>query len=148
MSAGRGVHKENGHGVDAKELFDKILQERNALAEKYPLQLIGWHTMRRAHSIHDNNSSLEKIEPRRVWINPADARKRGIDEGNEVLIRNDRGKVRVKAHITDKIMEGVVALSQGAWYKPNENGEEEGGCINAPHPMPVEIPSIQILGKS
>lgn len=35
MSAGRGVHKENGRGVDAKELFDKILQERNALAEKY-----------------------------------------------------------------------------------------------------------------
>ncbi len=35
MSAGRGVHKESCRGVAAKELFDKILQERNALAEKY-----------------------------------------------------------------------------------------------------------------
>ncbi len=100
------------------------------LAEKYPLQLIGWHTMRRAHSIHDNNPSLEKIEPHRLWINPKDAEKRGIDQGNAVIIRNDRGVIRAKAHITDKIMEGVTALSQGAWYKPNGQGEDEGGCIN------------------
>ena len=35
MSAGRGVHKESCEGTDKRALFDKILQERNALAEKY-----------------------------------------------------------------------------------------------------------------
>ena len=102
----------------------------DVLAEKYPLQLIGWHTIRRVHSIHDNNPALEKIEPRRVWINPNDAQKREINEGDTVIIRNDRGAIRIKAHVTDKVMEGVTALSQGAWYKPNEDGEDEGGCIN------------------
>ena len=33
------------------------------LAEKYPLQLIGWHTKRRCHSIHDNNLAMHKIDP-------------------------------------------------------------------------------------
>ena len=27
-------------------------------------------------------------------------------------------------------MPGVVALSQGAWYAPDENGTDHGGCIN------------------
>ena len=111
----------------------------DVLAKKYPLQLIGWHTMRRAHSVHDNNPALEKTEPRRVWINPKDARKREINEADTVIIRNDRGTIRIKAHITDKVMEGVTALAQGAWYKPNEDGVDEGGCINtltSLHPTP------------
>ena len=35
MSAGRGVHKESLGNLDKKELFKKILDERNDLAEKY-----------------------------------------------------------------------------------------------------------------
>lgn len=35
MSAGRGVHKESAEGVDKKELFNKLLGERNELAAKY-----------------------------------------------------------------------------------------------------------------
>ncbi len=102
----------------------------DSLAQIYPLQLIGWHTMRRTHSVHDNNPALEKLEPRRLWINPEDAKKRGIAEGDTVLIRNDRGCIRIKAHVTERVMPGVTALAQGAWYKPNKYGEDEGGCIN------------------
>ena len=35
MSAGRGVHKESVEGADLKDVFEKILQERNVLGEKY-----------------------------------------------------------------------------------------------------------------
>lgn len=100
------------------------------LRKQYPLQLIGWHTKRRCHSIHDNNQAMHAIDPQMLWMNPADAQARGITEGQQVLIWNDRGRVQIGAHLTERIMPGVVALSQGAWYNPDENGTDHGGCIN------------------
>lgn len=100
------------------------------LRKQYPLQLIGWHTKRRCHSIHDNNQAMHAIDPQALWMNPADAQARGITEGQQVLIWNDRGRVQIGAHLTERIMPGVVALSQGAWYNPDENGTDHGGCIN------------------
>ena len=52
----------------------------DALAQKYPLQLIGWHTKRRCHSIHDNNQAMEKVDPQMLWMNPEDAGARGLKE--------------------------------------------------------------------
>lgn len=100
------------------------------LIEKYPLQLIGWHTNRRTHSIHDNNPALERVEPQRLWMHPVDAAARGIADREEVLVWNDRGKVRVKVKVTDRIMQGVTALAQGAWYRPDEKGTDTNGSIN------------------
>ena len=100
------------------------------LRERYPLQLIGWHTKRRCHSIHDNNQAMHAIDPQALWMHPKDAQARGITEGQQVLIWNDRGRVQIGAHLTERIMPGVVALSQGAWYNPDENGTDHGGCIN------------------
>ena len=100
------------------------------LANKYPLQLVGYHTIRRTHSIHDNNKELHKIDPQQVWINPIDAKIRGITDGQEVKVYNDRGALILPAYVTDKIMPGVTAISQGAWYKPDANGVDRGGCIN------------------
>ena len=102
----------------------------SAMAKQYPLQLIGWHTKRRTHSIHDNNLALHKMDPQRLWIHPTDAAQRGIREGDEVLIWNDRGKIRIPARVTERIMPGVVALSQGAWYAPDSTGTDRGGSIN------------------
>ncbi len=103
---------------------------QDPLAKKWPLQMIGWHTLRRAHSIHDNNPSLEPVEPQRLWIHPVDATERGIEDGDDILVQNDRGRLRTRAFVTERIMPGVTALAQGAWYRPDENGTDLGGCIN------------------
>ncbi|MBQ0064332.1 MAG: molybdopterin-dependent oxidoreductase [Firmicutes bacterium] len=100
------------------------------LMEIYPLQLIGYHTKRRCHSMHDNNDYLEKVDPPALWIHPNDAKARGINHGDMVLIYNDRGKVRIPAKVTDRIIEGVVSMSQGGWYTPDENGVDTRGSIN------------------
>ena len=34
------------------------------------------------------------------------------------------------AYITERIMPGVVNVSQGAWYDPDEEGVDHGGCAN------------------
>lgn len=103
---------------------------QDPLSQKYPLQLIGYHTKRRCHTVHDNNKLLQKLDPQALWINPADADRRGIKDGAEVFVYNDRGKVRIPAKVTDRIMKGVTALSQGAWYAPDQDGVDRGGCIN------------------
>jgi len=100
------------------------------LAERFPLQLIGWHSLRRCHSVHDNNPRLEQLEPRRLWISPADALPRGLSDDDEVLIFNDRGRIRLKCWVTERVMPGVTALAQGAWYCPDADGTDTGGSIN------------------
>ncbi len=99
-------------------------------SDVYPLQLVGWHTMARTHSVHHNNAALRGAHPQRLWIHHADALARGISQGDTVLVYNDRGTVRVTAHVTEDIAPGVTALAQGAWYDPDETGVDNGANIN------------------
>ena len=98
--------------------------------EKYPLQLIGWHTKRRTHSTHDSNEKLSSLEAQKLWINSFDARQRGIFDGDEVEVYNDRGRIKIIAHVTQKIIKGVVGMPQGAWYEADDKGCDKGGSIN------------------
>ena len=100
------------------------------LKEKFPFQLISFHTKRRTHSIQDVTDALEKIDPQRLWINTEDALGKGINDGDTVLVFNDRGKVKIRAKVTDIIMRGVIAMQQCAWYTPDENGIDERGSMN------------------
>jgi len=100
------------------------------LAAKYPLQLLTTHCKTRAHSTWYNVPWMKEIEPHFVWINPVDAEARGIKDGDLVDVFNDRGRIRIPAWVTERIMPGVVNVSQGAWYDPDEEGVDRGGCAN------------------
>ncbi|MBQ7795018.1 MAG: molybdopterin-dependent oxidoreductase [Lachnospiraceae bacterium] len=111
------------------------------IRETYPLQLIGWHTRRRCHSIHDNNEWQDEVEMPGLWIHPEDAKARGISDGDMVETYNDRGCVKIPAVITERIIRGVVAMTQGGWYTPDKNGVDIRGSINvltsAKHASPL-----------
>jgi anaerobic dimethyl sulfoxide reductase subunit A len=100
------------------------------LSKQYPLQLLTTHQRTRAHSTWHNVPWLREIEPHAVWINPEDARIREIQDGDLVDVFNDRGRIRLAAKVTERIMPGVVNVGQGAWYDPDENGVDRGGCAN------------------
>ncbi|MFC1825054.1 molybdopterin-dependent oxidoreductase [Thermodesulfobacteriota bacterium] len=100
------------------------------LAEKYPLQLLTTHYKTRAHSTWHNVPWMREIEPHSVWISPVDARNRGIKNGDIVDVFNDRGRIRIPALVTERMMPGVVNVSQGAWFEPDEQGVDLGGCAN------------------
>ncbi|MFC1896294.1 molybdopterin-dependent oxidoreductase [Thermodesulfobacteriota bacterium] len=100
------------------------------LAKKYPLQLISTHFKLRAHSNFHNVSWLRELEPQRVWINTGDAEARGVHDGEEVRVFNDRGEMIIPAFVTETIMPGVVNISEGAWYNPDDQGIDRGGCPN------------------
>ncbi|AEF84016.1 anaerobic dimethylsulfoxide reductase, A subunit [Treponema primitia ZAS-2] len=134
-----GLHKKDVPGIPAYVPCPE--GPGDPLREQYPLQLIGWHTKRRTHTIHDNNEGMEGMEPQRLWIHPQDADVRGLSEGDLADIFNARGKICIPVHVTDRIMAGVIALSQGAWYQPDSEGVDRRGSINvltsADHPTPL-----------
>ena len=111
------------------------------LKERFPLQLIGWHTRRRAHSIHDNNEWQDEVEKPGVWIHPEDAAVRGIQDGEMTEVYNDRGCIRIPAVVTRRIRQGVAAISQGGWFTPDKQGTDIRGSINVltstAYPTPI-----------
>ncbi len=102
----------------------------DALAAKYPLQLITWKGKNRANSTQYANPWLQEVQIQKLWINPLDAEKRGIAQGDTVKIHNDRGISLVPAEVTQRILPGVVAMQAGAWWQPDANGVDHGGCAN------------------
>ncbi len=137
--------------------------EDAALSREYPLQAIGHHTLHRVHSTHDNNDWLEEAFPQRVFTNPIDASARGIKDGDEVKVYNQRGALILPCRITPRILPGVIDIPQGAWYEPDKEGVDHGGCVNvltshrwtpfafgtAQHTIMVEIESckLKVEGK-
>lgn len=106
-------------------------EDRNdPLIERYPLQLITPHPRNRVHSELYEVEWLREVEPHRAWINPVDAGARGVKDGDEVHVFNDRGKVAITAWVTQRIIPGVICIFEGAWYDPDENGIDRGGCAN------------------
>ena len=97
---------------------------------KYPLQLITSHHKPAVHSTMEGIPWLDEVEPRQVWINTIDAEERGISDGDEVLVFNERGKVLIKARVMERIMPGVVNINQGGWFDVDEHGVDHGGCAS------------------
>lgn len=96
----------------------------------YPLQMIGFHDKGHAHSTYYSVAMLREAVPHQVWINPIDAEARGLKHGDMVEIFNDRGRIRILAKVTQRVLPGVLAVPQGAWRDVNEQGLDVGGCIN------------------
>ncbi|WP_394390925.1 DMSO/selenate family reductase complex A subunit [Shewanella woodyi] len=103
----------------------------------YPFQLAGYHTKGRTHSSYHNVPWLREAVEDAVWVNPMDASEQGLSSGDEIEMYNERGSIAVKVRITPRVAPGVLALGQGAWFKPgNTLGStghiiDEGGAINS-----------------
>jgi len=100
------------------------------LIEKFPLQLLTPHPKNRVHSELYMVPWLREVEEHRAWLNPVDADHRGIKDGDEILVFNDRGKVAIKAWVTERIIPGVICIFEGAWYNPDKDGVDRGACAN------------------
>jgi biotin/methionine sulfoxide reductase len=96
------------------------------LARRFPLHLLTTQPATRLHGQMDmgrisQESKIAGREPMR--INPADAARRGIRDGDIVRAFNDRGAILAGAVLTDAIRPGVVQIATGAWYDPQTPGE-------------------------
>ena len=111
--------------------YRRVKEDRfDPLIEKYPLQMMSPHPRTRSHSTMYKVEWLAEIEPHRAWMNPKDAEKRGIQTGDRIQVFNDRGIIAIDVWVTERIVQGAIAVTEGAWYNPDENGIDQGGCAN------------------
>ncbi|MBC8443948.1 MAG: hypothetical protein H8D81_02415 [Deltaproteobacteria bacterium] len=61
--------------------------------------------------------------PPAVWINPRDAAGAGLKAGSRINLTNDRGTVRARAKITDRVPVGVL-------WSPRQFSDENGVPFN------------------
>jgi biotin/methionine sulfoxide reductase len=113
-------------------------------ARRFPLHLIANQPATRLHSQLDIGvvSQQAKVAGREaIQIHPADARARGISDGDVVRVFNDRGACLAGAVLTAAIRRGVARLPTGAWFDPVLPGaagpDSPGEVPGAAGPAPV-----------
>ncbi|MGD2125549.1 MAG: molybdopterin-dependent oxidoreductase [Desulfobacteraceae bacterium] len=98
--------------------------------EKYPLILsTGSRNLYYTHSQHRKVGRLRKMSPEPVAeIGLMTAEKFGIKDGDEVVIETNRGQVRMKARLDERITEGVVLVPHGWTGDANANLLTDAQC--------------------
>ena len=121
-------------------------KERNFLprAKKYPFLLVSNHPHFRVHAQHDDVTWFRemdvckvtgpdgyKYEP--IWVNPIDAGKLGLENGDIAKLYNERGGVLGGVIVTERIMPGVLYQDHGARVDTivsGAGGLDRGGANN------------------
>ena len=94
------------------------------LAKKYPYITMTLKSVYFKQSGQRENPSLRKMHPDPlVQIHPDTAKKHGIKDGDWVWIENDRGRIKQKCQIFDKIHPQVICCDFGWWF-PEKPGDE------------------------
>ncbi|MGN7940916.1 molybdopterin-dependent oxidoreductase [Virgibacillus sp. 6R] len=107
-----------------------------ALASKYPYQLLSIHPLRSNHSQHYH--LIEGLQSVKIELSEDIASEKRIDEGDEVMIFNDRGKLTGTAKIMKKAHPKTINVDEGQWQQfggsvnqltPDENSDNGLGSV-------------------
>ncbi|MDO7906472.1 molybdopterin oxidoreductase family protein [Paenibacillus sp. JX-17] len=91
-------------------------ERRPGPLERYPLMFISSPNHHFLNSTFANVDKHQKLERGpQLQMHPADARERGIEDGDMVTVWNDRGKIEMPAKVSDLMLPGTV-ISQGLWW--------------------------------
>jgi len=116
-------------------------------AQVYPLLVMSNHGRWRVHAQADDIPWSKEAVTGKIrgfdgylyepcWINPIDAEKKGIKNGDIVRVFNERGSVLCGALVMERIMPGVLSVDHGARTDIIIPGKlDRGGAINTitPH---------------
>ncbi len=81
---------------------------------RYPLRLLTpTHRMTITSQYHNTHGMIDP----NLYINPVDARERGIQDGEVVEVLNDFGRVRTRAKLNEDVPAGVVLLYKAFWVR-------------------------------
>lgn len=103
----------------------------STIAKKYPLHVLSPHPKYRLHSQLSNTwlRELYEVQGREpIWINPHDAKIRGIKNGDLVKVFNQRGSTLAGAVVTNNVLRGVLKMDEGGWYDPEDSSKKNTMC--------------------
>ena len=83
----------------------------------HPLALRTGRTLAHFHGFYDHGRALPTLAAAdpgpRLWISPPDAAERALSDGDEIRVFNERGEMRARALVTDRILAGTVWIHDG-----------------------------------
>lgn len=113
--------------------YETTFKDRQIGGEKgeFPYLLYNIHYLRRSHTTFNNCPWLRETWPNPVFINASDAKAKGIESGDTVLISTKTAQALRKACVMEGLMPGVVSIPHGAWENiDEETGIDHGGADN------------------
>lgn len=117
-------------------------------SDKHPYWLQSCHPDKRLHSQMCESEefratyAVQGREP--VYINPVDAKAKGIKDGDLVRVFNDRGQLLAGAVVTDSYPRGVIRIEEGAWYGPLNEKEGAICTYGDPNTLTQDIGSSEL----
>ncbi len=121
--------------------YQQLLPNYNALQSEYELTLITPSSNRMITSTFGGVSANQKAPV--LEMNPVDAEKRNLTDGEGVKIFNALGEVFLPLKVTDAVRPGVLCSPKGSWFVTTSNNQTvsalapvtkadlcEGACYN------------------
>jgi biotin/methionine sulfoxide reductase len=102
-------------------------------AARFPLHLLANQPASRLHGQLDGGaiSQRSKVQGREpIRLHPTDAAHRGLTDGDVVRVFNDRGACLAGVVVDDRLRPGVVQLSTGAWFDPEDPADPDAMCVH------------------
>jgi len=117
-------------------------------SEKFPFWLQSCHPDKRLHSQMCESEEFRSTytvqgrEP--VYINPEDAKQKGIKNGDLVRVFNDRGQLLAGAVLSDSYARGVIRIEEGAWYGPLNEKQGAICTYGDPNTLTLDVGSSEL----
>lgn len=93
----------------------------NPLREKYPLQFSQARSRFRVHSAYSGAKWIQQLFEPHIELNPSDAAARGLVDGDEVEVYNDRGSFRTKLRLNNAVQPESAFMAEST-YRQYLNG--------------------------
>ncbi|MGG4499118.1 molybdopterin-containing oxidoreductase family protein [Brevibacillus reuszeri] len=106
-------------GLNPLVTYTPIGQKESDEVEKYPLLFL---TPKAKHFLNSTFGNIEVLKKREkapvLYVHPKDAATRGINEGDEVTVFNNRGEVKLWARLSGELTsQGVVVYPINLWER-------------------------------
>jgi formate dehydrogenase len=129
---------------------DAIAEELRRMGEEapadpdFPLRLIGLRELRSHNSwMHNSPLLMRGGRTHAARVNPADARRHGLEDGDRVCISSKSGSIELAVKVTDEMAPGTVAVPhgwghRGGWRLANGAGGVNVNTLSSGDPADLE----------
>ncbi len=117
---------------------------RAETAKRHPFHLVTAQPDGRLHSQLDFGRASRRYKTagrETVTLNPVDARRLGLAEGDTAMVHNDRGKCLAGVRLSSDVRPSVAVLPTGAWYLPYDSGDGPLDIAGNPNVLTQDVGS-------
>ena len=103
-------------GVDPLPSYEGLVEGQEENKSRFRISLLSPNTQHRIHSQFGNLKVIKQFAPHPYLVmNASDAAERGVEEGDFVKAFNERGEMKVRAHLDFGMRMGCAVYFNGWW---------------------------------